>query len=252
MPSTLAWTARRRPPGELLWQADRVIRKALVILVGAALLSACASTTTTGTSSTRTTSKVSVASASPGTVSCTYVTASTPAKPVDPPNGSDVPATGRVGAVIQTNEGPITITMDRAKTPCTINSFLSLAEQKYFDATACHRLVTSGMYLLQCGDPTGTGTGGPGYTFRDETYSTDTFPAGTVAMANAGTNTNGSQFFLVYANTGLPPKYTVFGQIDAAGIAVIAKIAADGQDGSNSAGDGKPNNPAKIVSVTVG
>jgi peptidyl-prolyl cis-trans isomerase B (cyclophilin B) len=223
-----------------------------MILVGAALLSACASTTTTGTSSTRTTSKVSVAAASPGTVSCTYVTASTPAKPVDPPNGSNVPATGKVGAVIQTNEGPITITMDRAKTPCTINSFLSLAEQKYFDATACHRLVNSGMYLLQCGDPTGTGSGGPGYTFRDETYSTDTFPAGTVAMANAGTNTNGSQFFLVYAATGLPPKYTVFGHMDAAGLAVVAKIAADGQNGSNSAGDGKPKNPAKIVSVTVG
>ena len=229
-----------------------MIHKALVILVGAALLSACASTTTTGTSSTRTTSKVSVASASPGTVSCTYVTASTPAKPVDPPNGNNVPATGKVAAVIQTNEGPITITMDRSKTPCTINSFLSLAEQKYFDATSCHRLVTSGLLLLQCGDPTGTGTGGPGYTFRDETYSTDTFPAGTVAMANAGTNTNGSQFFLVYADTGLPPKYTVFGHMDAAGIAIIAKIAADGQDGSNSAGGGKPKNPAKILSVTVG
>jgi peptidyl-prolyl cis-trans isomerase B (cyclophilin B) len=224
-----------------------------MILVGAALLSACASTTTTtGTSSTRTTSKVSVAAASPGTVNCTYVTASTPAKPVDPPNGNNVPATGQVAAVIQTNEGPITITMDRSKTPCTINSFLSLAEQKYFDATSCHRLVTSGLFLLQCGDPTGTGTGGPGYTFRDETYSTDTFPAGTVAMANAGTNTNGSQFFLVYADTGLPPMYTVFGQMDAAGIAIIAKIAADGQDGSNSAGGGKPKNPAKILSVTVG
>jgi len=121
-----------------------------------------------------------------------------------------------------------------------------------FDATSCHRLVNSGLYLLQCGDPTGTGMGGPGYTFRDETYSTDTFPAGTVAMANAGTNTNGSQFFLVYAATGLPPKYTVFGHMDAAGIAVVTKIAADGEDGSNAAGGGKPNNPAKILTVTVG
>ena len=235
-----------------MWQADGVIRQALVILVGAAVLSACASTTTTATSSTRATSRVSIAAASPGTVSCTYVAASTPAKPVDPPNGSNVASTGTVAAVIQTNEGPITITMDRAKTPCTINSFLSLAAQKYFDATACHRLVTSGLFLLQCGDPTGTGSGGPGYTFRDETYSTDTFPAGAVAMANAGANTNGSQFFLVYADTGLPPNYTVFGHMDAAGIAVVAKIAADGQDGSNSAGGGKPNNPAKILSVTVG
>ncbi len=194
----------------------------------------------------------SVAAASPGTVNCTYVAASTPAKPVDPPSGTNVPATGTVAVVITMNEGPITVTMDRAKTPCTINSFLSLAQQKYFDATSCHRLVNSGMYLLQCGDPTGTGTGGPGYTFRDETYATDTFPAGTVAMANAGANTNGSQFFLVYADTPLPPQYTVFGHMDAAGIAVVAKIAADGQDGSNPAGGGKPNNPAKILTVTVG
>jgi peptidyl-prolyl cis-trans isomerase B (cyclophilin B) len=228
-----------------------VIRKALVILLGAAVLSACAATDTS-TAATRTTSKVSIAAASPGTVSCTYVAASTPSKPVDPPSGENVPATGTVAVVITTNEGPITITMDRSKTPCTINSFLSLAQQKYFDTTSCHRLVTDGMYLLQCGDPSGKGTGGPGYTFRDETYSTDTFPAGTVAMANAGTNTNGSQFFLVYADTGLPPKYTVFGHMDAAGIAVIKKIAADGQDGSNSAGDGKPNNPAKILTATVG
>jgi peptidyl-prolyl cis-trans isomerase B (cyclophilin B) len=228
-----------------------VIRKILVILLGAAVLSACAATDTS-TAATRTTSKVSIAAASPGTVNCTYVAASTPSKPVDPPSGGNVPATGTVAVVITTNEGPITITMDRSKTPCTINSFLSLAQQKYFDTTSCHRLVTDGMYLLQCGDPTGTGTGGPGYTYRDETYSTDTFPAGTVAMANAGTNTNGSQFFLVYADTGLPPKYTVFGHMDAAGIAVIKKIAADGQDGSNSAGDGKPKNPAKILTVTVG
>ena len=228
-----------------------MIRKALVVLLGAAVLSACAATDTS-TAATRTTTKVSLAAASPGTVNCTYVAASTPSKPVDPPSGGNVPATGTVAVVITTNEGPVTITMDRSKTPCTINSFLSLAQQKYFDATSCHRLVTDGMYLLQCGDPSGTGKGGPGYTFRDETYSTDTFPAGTVAMANAGTNANGSQFFLVYADTGLPPSYTVFGHMDAAGIAVIKKIAADGQDGSNSAGGGKPKNPAKILTVTVG
>jgi len=235
-----------------VWQAVPVIRTVLALLLGAALLSACSSITDTPTTTTRTTSKASIAAAAPGTVNCTYTVASTPSKPVDPPSGADVPATGTVAAVITTNEGPITITMDRSKTPCTINSFLSLAQQKYYDATACHRLVTSGMFILQCGDPTGTGTGGPGYTFRDETYATDTFPAGTVAMANAGANTNGSQFFLVYGNTGLPPKYTVFGHMDSAGIAVVAKIAKDGQDGSNSASDGKPNNPAKILTVTVG
>ena len=228
-----------------------MIRRALAAAVGVVLLAACASTVSTSATAVRTT-KPSIAQASPGTVSCTYVAASTPARPVDPPSGSNVPATGTVAAVLTTNEGPISITMDRSKTPCTINSFLSLAQQKYFDATSCHRLVNAGMYLLQCGDPTGTGVGGPGYTFRDETYATDTFPAGTVAMANAGPNTNGSQFFLVYQDTRLPPQYTVFGHMDAAGIAVVAKIAADGQDGSNSAGGGKPNNPAKILSVSLG
>ncbi len=228
-----------------------MIRKALALLVGALVLSACATTTDTHASSVRTT-KASIAAASPGTVSCTYVTASTPVKPVDPPSGSNVPATGTVAVVITTNAGPVTITMDRSKTPCTINSFLSLAQQRYFDATSCHRLVTAGLHLLQCGDPSGTGLGGPGYTFRDETYATDTFPAGTVAMANGGPNTNGSQFFLVYADTPLPPQYTVFGHMDAAGIKVVAAIAADGQDSSNPAGGGKPNNPAKILSVTLG
>lgn len=235
-----------------MWQAGPVIRQALVVLLGAALLSACASTTDTSSSTTRTTAKVSIAAAAPGTVNCTYTAASTPAKPVDPPSGSNVPATGTAAVVMTTNQGVIGITMDRAKTPCTINSFLSLAQQKYFDSTSCHRLVTTGLYLLQCGDPTGTGSGGPGYTFRDETYSTDTFPAGTVAMANAGANTNGSQFFLVYADTALPPSYTVFGHMDAAGIAVVAKIAQSGDDHSMSAGGGKPNVPVNIQTVTVG
>lgn len=108
------------------------------------------------------------------------------------------------------------------------------------------------MFILQCGDPTGKGTGGPGYSFRDETFSTDKFPAGTVAMANSGTNTNGSQFFLVYGDTSLQPKYTVFGHMDVAGIEVVKKIAAAGQNASNSAGDGKPNNPAKILTVALG
>lgn len=217
-------------------------------------MAGCASTTTAsaGATSAKSTGKVVLASASPGTVNCQYTTSTTPARPVDPPNGANVPATGKVGAVMLTNEGPITITMDRTKTPCTINSFLSLSQQKFFDNTKCHRLVDNGMFLLQCGDPSGKGSGGPGYTYRDETYATDTYPAGTVAMANGGANTNGSQFFLVYADTGLPPSYTVFGHMDAAGIDVVKKIAADGQDGTISAGGGKPKNPAQIVSVSVG
>ncbi|MDN5725623.1 MAG: peptidylprolyl isomerase [Propionibacteriales bacterium] len=142
--------------------------------------------------------------------------------------------------------------MDRARTPCTVNSFESLVSQKFYDGTSCHRLADSGIFVLQCGDPTGTGTGGPGYTFADETFPEDTYPRGTVAMANSGPDTNGSQFFLVWDDSPLPPDYTVFGKMDEKSINIVAGIAAEGQDGSGSDGSGKPNNPAKIEKVTKG
>ncbi|NLT31461.1 MAG: peptidylprolyl isomerase [Propionibacterium sp.] len=186
------------------------------------------------------------------TVSCDYPVSGEPAKPVDPPPTDDVPATGEVTFTIDTNQGAIAITMDRAKAPCTVNSFESLATQGYFDDTTCHRLVDSGIFVLQCGDPTGTGMGGPGYTFADETQPTDTYEAGTVAMANAGPNTNGSQFFLVYEDSELPPNYTVFGEMDTDSVGVVARIAAEGQDGSSPGGGGKPNNPAEINTVAAG
>ena len=111
-------------------------------------------------------------------------------------------------------EGDVTITMDRAKAPCTVNSFVSLAGQGYFDQTRCHRLADSGIFILQCGDPTGTGQGGPGYQFANETDGTESYTRGVVAMANAGPGTNGSQFFLVWDDsTSLDrvPNYTIFG-----------------------------------------
>ncbi len=151
-----------------------------------------------------------------GAEQCVYESNGQAARPVQPPKTTGVAETGTVVFVITTNEGPITITMDRSKAPCTINSFESLARQKYFDDTRCHRLVDSGIFVLQCGDPTGTGSGGPGYSFADELSGSETYPAGTVAMANSGPNTNGSQFFLVYADSPLPPSYTVFGQLDQA------------------------------------
>jgi peptidyl-prolyl cis-trans isomerase B (cyclophilin B) len=105
---------------------------------------------------------------------------------------------------------------------------------------------------LQCGDPTGTGTGGPGYTIPDENLAGATYPAGTIAMANTGQpHTGGSQFFFVYANTSLPPQYTPFGHVDAAGLAVLRKIAAAGTDDSNGPGDGKPNQSVVIERFTV-
>lgn len=144
--------------------------------------------------------------------------------------------------------GPVTIALDRADTPCTVGSFVHLAQSAYFDGTKCHRLTTGSLAVLQCGDPLGTGAGGPGYRFADETKPTMTYPAGTVAMANAGPDTNGSQFFLVYADSELPPSYTVFGSITG-GLDVLKKIAAAGVQGGG--GDGPPAAPATIGKVTI-
>ncbi len=184
-------------------------------------------------------------------VSCEYPEAGNPAKPVDPPPADNVAHSGTVSYTLAFANGDVEMTLDRAKAPCTVNSFAALASQGYFDKTACHRLVDKGIFVLQCGDPSGTGRGGPGYTFADETNQSDTYPAGTIAMANAGPNTNGSQFFLVYSDSQLPPDYTVFGTIDDKSLDVIAEIASQGQDGAY--GDsGRPIADATIKSVTAG
>lgn len=180
---------------------------------------------------------------------CVYEPTGEPARPVDPPSVTDVATSGEVAYTLTTNQGPVTITMERAAAPCTVHSFESLAIQGFFNDTQCHRLVDSGIFVLQCGDPTGTGRGGPGYRFADEVTPSATYAGGTVAMANAGPDTNGSQFFLVYDDSDLPPNYTVFGQMDEDSRGLVARIAVEGQDGSNPDGSGTPNNEARIVSV---
>ncbi len=187
-----------------------------------------------------------------GGVTCTYTVTGAAAKQVDPPQSDNVPDTGDAVFTLAFSGGDVTITMDRANAPCAVNSFESLVSQDYFTDTACHRLADSGNFLLQCGDPSGKGTGGPGYVFDDELTGDETYPEGTVAMANDGANTNGSQFFMVYRDSDLPPDYTILGHFDDQGRQVIEGIAAEGQDGSNDDGSGKPNNPAVIESVTAG
>lgn len=151
-------------------------------------------------------------------------------------------------AHIVTNCGTIVVTLDGKHAPHTVNSFAFLAGKHYFDNSPCHRLTTSGIYVLQCGDPTGTGTGDPGYTIPDENLNGATYGAGTLAMANTGQpHTGGSQFFFCYADTALPPKYTPFGTV-VQGLDVLKKIAAAG---STPPGDGKPNQPVVIESFTV-
>ncbi|MFI5621213.1 peptidylprolyl isomerase [Streptomyces sp. NPDC051567] len=160
---------------------------------------------------------------------------------------------------LKTGAGEIKAGMDAAKTPQTVNSFKYLADKGFFDNTKCHRLTTSGIFVLQCGDPEGTGTGGPGYTIPDENLDAlgkpneqgqVIYPAGTLAMANTGRpGSGGSQFFLVYKDSPLAPSYTPFGTIDAAGMKTLEAIAGAGTaDGGQ---DGAPKNEVKIEKATV-
>jgi peptidyl-prolyl cis-trans isomerase B (cyclophilin B) len=191
----------------------------------------------------------------PPSVDCQYpVGPQAPVKPVNPPPAGATPTTGTVGLSLQTSAGTIPLTLDRSLAPCAVQSFLSLTEQGYFNDTPCHRLTTGqGLQVLQCGDPSGTGTGGPGYSFADETYPELTYGRGYLAMANSGPNTNGSQFFLVYGDAQLPPKYTVFGSISPEGLQVIDEIARRGHNGSfePSPGGGAPIEQVNIMQATV-
>lgn len=162
---------------------------------------------------------------------------------------------------ITTNCGVITIALDPAA-PQTVTNLATLARSKYFDGSFCHRLTTEGIYVLQCGDPSAQGNGSPGSWkgYKDENLPTKkilTYPAGTVAMANSGPNTNGSQFFLVYKDTTLPPSYTIWGKIKT-GLPLLLRIEKVGayqvdQSTGNAyySGDGTPVQPIEIKTVTV-
>lgn len=178
---------------------------------------------------------------------CDYRSTDAAAKPASlPPLEPD--ANGRYAATLQTNQGEVRFDLLTAQAPCAVGSFRSLASSGYFDDTPCHRLVAQPQFgVLQCGDPSGTGTGGPGYTFKDENLAGATYPRGTVAMANAGANTNGSQFFLVFTDTQLDPNYTPFGRITS-GLEVLDKVAKGGVEGG---ADGAPKIPVQLQKVTV-
>ncbi|MGY0022604.1 peptidylprolyl isomerase [Streptomyces sp. YJ-C3] len=168
---------------------------------------------------------------------------------------------------LATTCGDIGIDLKASAAPHTVNSFNYLASKGFFDHTKCHRLTTEGIYVLQCGDPTGTGQGGPGYTIPDEnlkdsslkkaekTQGTQlyTFPAGTIAMANTGQkHTGGSQFFLVYKDSKLPATYTPFGTISDSGMKVLNKIAKAGAQAADQAtGNTAPNATVVINKGTV-
>jgi peptidyl-prolyl cis-trans isomerase B (cyclophilin B) len=199
---------------------------------------------------------------------CSYSGSGAAAKKAKKPP-SDPPADEPGTVTISTSAGDIRVTLEPKQAPCAVNSLVSLARQGYFDSTRCHRLTTQGAFVLQCGDPSASGRGGPGYSFADELVADDprlqpcgteggqeycTYNVGTVAMANAGPDTNGSQFFLVYGNSKFPPNYTVLGHMDAAGVKVVTDIAAKGIDPATATGpgDGTPAEPVTISTVKTG
>ncbi|MEU4242541.1 peptidylprolyl isomerase [Actinoplanes sp. NPDC026619] len=164
------------------------------------------------------------------------------ARPVPlPRDPRHTPSHGTVRVVLNTNLGAIPLELDRAAAPCTVQSFVHLVRHRFYDRTICHRLTKyPTLSVLQCGDPSGTGEGGPGYRYGDElptnlppaptdpTGARKVYARGVLAMANAGPDTNGSQFFLVYADSALRPNYTIFGSVKPAGLRTLDKVAAGG------------------------
>jgi cyclophilin family peptidyl-prolyl cis-trans isomerase len=240
---------------------------AVAVVVGAVLLinnlggdsSSSAADSSSSASSSAAAAPAAAKTNADGTVSCDYV-ADTSGNPNlkdvgTPPNPDKTPGKGTSTLLMSTNQGNLTLTLDRAKAPCAAASFAYLASKKFFDGSTCHREVnqpTSG--VLQCGDPTGTGSGGPSYTFAEEIPAGTTYPRGTIAMANSGGGgTTSSQFFLCFTDAELPAQYTPVGTVDAAGLAVLDKIAKAGNDGSfePNPGGGKPKIPVDITSITV-
>jgi peptidyl-prolyl cis-trans isomerase B (cyclophilin B) len=216
-------------------------RLALVALIGLVV-------TGTPTFASAATSKAKVAKAATVRCKATKAVAHTPKKVAEPTKMLK----RRMGTItLVTNCGNIVIATNGVNAPVTVTMLTALAKAGFYNASLCHRLTTSGLYVLQCGDPTATGRGGPTFSYRDEnlpTAKTNNYPAGTVAMANAGPNTNGSQFFLVYGNTSLGPDYTIWGKI-ISGLNIVKAIAAAGvKDGTI---DGTPAEKIAIEKIIV-
>lgn len=230
---------------------------AIVATVAAAtLLSSCSTDPTAAKSSAPSTSASSTfveGSAAPAGLECSTAPAPRDSTPSLKLPAKSITAGKSFAATIQTNCGTITAELFGDKAPQTVASFASLAKS-YYDNTPCPRLVTSGIFVLQCGDPTGTGAGSPGYTFGMEDAPTDgRYPAGTLAMARSSDpNSNGGQFFIVYQATEIPDPtgYSIFGQVTS-GLDILRAVAAKGEDGSNQAGGGAPAQPIGIQKITV-
>ncbi|MGY2085138.1 peptidylprolyl isomerase [Blastococcus sp. SYSU DS0539] len=252
---------RRRTLGILLTAL------AVVVVVGVALLvtgvfggddeDVTAADPTTPTTSSPTSSPAARTTNADGTVTCEYLpdeSGNTNLTDVGtPPSPEATPTQGTATLLMSTSQGDLTLTLDRAKAPCAAASFVYLTEQDFYDGTSCHRLVNAETFgVLQCGDPTGTGAGGPSYKYAEEVTPETTYPRGTIAMAKtAAPNSTGGQFFLTFVDTELPPEYTVVGSIDEAGLAVLDEVAAGGVEGAEGPGDGAPVIPVTIEDMAV-
>lgn len=192
------------------------------------------------------------------TTTCHYTSSGQPSKAVDPPDGRSVPTTGTVVLTFTMSLGPVVMTLNRADAPCAVHSMESLAAQNFFTDTSCHRLTTEGIFVLQCGDPSGTGDGGPGFVFAPELGAAKAlcqggddqscvYPRATVAMA--APEKSGSQFFIVYQDSKMAPNYPVLGTIDTKGLTIVRGIASRGVAPSASP---SPAAPATIQQVVAG
>ena len=150
---------------------------------------------------------------------------------------------GRYGATLHTSLGDITVEFLAAEAPQTVNNFLFLAGEGFYDGVVFHRVIPG--FMIQGGDPTGTGRGGPGYKFRDELEGQGKYTRGTMAMANAGSNTNGSQFFIMHQDYGLPHQYSIFGKVTS-GLEIVDAIAA-----LPTGAQDRPHDPPMIKSITI-
>ena len=244
--------ARRRRRNLLIG----AVTLAVLVVAGAAVIIAGIGTGNPRTDAAGKSSAASSTAAGDGTNgNCAYTKA-----PSGNPNLKDVgtppshvPTSGTTEVTMTTNFGAVPLMLDHAEAPCATESFVYLAQKKFFDNTICHRETSSeGLKVLQCGDPSGTGSGGPSYQYKTHTTGKETYQRGTIAMANSGQGFDGSQFFLVYGNSQLPPNYTVIGTISAPGLKVLDTIAANGNNGANGQGDGAPKKKVTITSMTVG
>jgi cyclophilin family peptidyl-prolyl cis-trans isomerase len=254
----------KRAAAERAKKRKKLIRNTIIVAVGLAIIIGISVAVTSGggsknassTSTTATTAPTAGAQAAADKVAVAAGCPSSPTAKLTKPSWKTAPpmtidTTKTYTATIKTDAGSFDVKLNAAGTPVTVNSFVFLANQKFFNCVTFHRVIPQ--FMDQTGDPTGTGTGGPGYSFADElpAKANPQYPLGSLAMANSGPNTNGSQFFVVAGPEGesLAPSYTLFGQVTS-GMNVVDKINADGNSSPSSNGI-PPKVIHRILSVTI-